>query len=45
MAKRPAGGGSFLQGTSPNRYIEFVVSYQKTPDVPYAKTSNDNAKN
>ena len=28
--------GSWLQGTSPDRYIECVVSYQKTPGVPYA---------
>lgn len=30
-------GGSWLQGTAPDRYIEVVVSYQKTADVPYAK--------
>lgn len=30
-------GGEFLQGDSPNRYIEMVVSYQKVEDVPYAK--------
>lgn len=29
-------GGSWLQGTAPNRYIECVVSYQHTPGVPYA---------
>lgn len=45
MAKRPASGGSFLQGSAPNRYIEFEISYQKTVDVPYAKTPNNNAKN
>ncbi len=45
MMKRPAGGGSFLQGTSPNRYIEFEISYQKTVDVPYAKVSNNNSSN
>ncbi|MBX3043417.1 MAG: fibronectin type III domain-containing protein [Candidatus Kapabacteria bacterium] len=45
MAKRPAGGGSFLQGSGTNRYIEFEISYQKTPDVPYAKTPSDNASN
>lgn len=30
-------GGSFLQGTGDNRYIECVVSYQATPNLPYAK--------
>ncbi|MDX9791562.1 MAG: fibronectin type III domain-containing protein [Candidatus Kapabacteria bacterium] len=45
MIKRPAGGGSFLQGTSPNRFIQFEISYQKTPDVPYAKISNSNVTN
>jgi hypothetical protein len=30
-------GGNFLQGASPNRYIECNVSYQKTANVPYAK--------
>lgn len=45
MAKRPAQGGSFLQGSSPNRYIEFEISYQKTTDVPYAKTANNNVTN
>jgi len=29
--------GSFLQGTSPNRYVEFEISYQKVAGVPYAK--------
>ena len=29
--------GSFLQGTSPNRYVEFEISYQKVTGVPYAK--------
>ena len=38
-------GGSFLQGSSPNRYIEFEISYQKTAGVPYAKTSNNNPSN
>jgi len=28
--------GGFLQGNADNRYIEVVVSYQKTPGVPYA---------
>lgn len=28
--------GGFLQGTSPNRYIEVVVSYQSVQGVPYA---------
>lgn len=30
-------GGSFLQGTGDNQYIECVVSYQATPNLPYAK--------
>lgn len=30
-------GGKFLQGTSPDRYIEVQVSYQKKANVPYAK--------
>jgi hypothetical protein len=29
-------GDTWLQGTAPNRYIECVVSYQRTPGVPYA---------
>lgn len=32
-----APGGTFLQGTSPNRYVEVVVSYQEAEGVPYAK--------
>ncbi|MDA3842824.1 MAG: IPT/TIG domain-containing protein [Candidatus Kapabacteria bacterium] len=31
------GNAGFLQGTAPNRYLEFIVSYQKTAGVPYAK--------
>lgn len=30
-------GGTFLQGTADNRYIEVQVSYQKVVNVPYAK--------
>lgn len=30
-------GGSFLQGTAPNRYVECVISYQKVTGVPYAR--------
>lgn len=30
-------GGKFLQGSSPDRYIEVQVSYQKKANVPYAK--------
>lgn len=30
-------GGSFLKGTSPNRYVEVTISYQANIDVPYAK--------
>lgn len=43
MAKRPAGGGSFLQGSGTNRYIEFEISYQKTEGVPYAKVANNDS--
>lgn len=32
--------GSFLQGSSPDRYVKCTVSYQMTPGVPYAKTEN-----
>jgi len=35
-------GNSFLQGSSPNRYIELEISYQSTPDVPYAKVPEVN---
>jgi len=45
MLKRPASGGSFLQGSTPNRYVLFEISYQKTADVPYAKTPKNNATN
>lgn len=30
-------GGKILQGTPPNRYIELEISYQNTPNLPYAK--------
>ncbi|MDB5035759.1 MAG: Fibronectin type domain protein [Chlorobi bacterium] len=30
-------GGALLQGTSPNRYVDLVISYQNTPNLPYAK--------
>lgn len=30
--------GTFLQGTPDNRYVEFEISYQMVPGVPYAKT-------
>lgn len=30
-------GGSFLKGTTGNRYIEVTISYQANIDVPYAK--------
>jgi hypothetical protein len=45
MLKRPAGGGSFLQGSGTNRYFEFEISYQKGVNVPYAKTSKNNSSN
>lgn len=35
MVKRGTDG-KFLQGTSPNRYVECIVSYQRKVDVPYA---------
>jgi hypothetical protein len=28
--------GKILQGTAPNRYVEVAISYQTTPNVPYA---------
>lgn len=31
------GSGRILQGTAPNRYVEVEISYQLTPDLPYAK--------
>lgn len=31
------GEAGFLQGDTPNRYLELVISYQKTAGVPYAK--------
>ncbi len=32
--------GSFLQGSSPDRYVKCIVSYQMTPGVPYARTES-----
>lgn len=32
-----ATGGKIVQGTYPDRYIEVEVSYQNTPNLPYAK--------
>jgi hypothetical protein len=29
--------GKFLQGESPDRYVECVVSYQKVTNTPYAR--------
>ncbi|MEO5928717.1 MAG: fibronectin type III domain-containing protein [Candidatus Kapaibacterium sp.] len=29
--------GMLLQGTAPNRYVELEISYQSTPNLPYAK--------
>lgn len=37
--------GTFLHGTGTNRHLLVEISYQKTPNVPYAKTANDNATN
>ncbi len=28
--------GNILRGTAPDRYVELEISYQKTPNVPYA---------
>jgi hypothetical protein len=36
MMKR-GENGQFLQGVSPNRYVELVISYQKVANKPYAK--------
>ena len=33
--------GGFLQGTTPNRFVQFYISYQKTPGVPYAKVGQN----
>lgn len=41
LRKNPSGAG-YIQGSAPNRYLEFQISYQKTPDVPYAKVANNN---
>lgn len=32
-----AAGGKIVQGSFPDRYIEVEVSYQQTPNLPYAK--------
>lgn len=34
------GASGWLQGDSPNRYLELEIAYQATENVPYAKTSN-----
>lgn len=45
LVKKNPNGAGYLQGSSPNRYIEMQISYQKTPDVPFAKVgSNNNSK-
>ena len=31
-----ATGGSLLQGTAPDRYVDLEISYQSGVDVPYA---------
>lgn len=31
------GAGGIVQGTYPNRYVEMDVSYQDTPNLPFAK--------
>lgn len=36
LVKKATAG--FLQGTSPERYLELEVSYQRQLDLPYAKT-------
>ncbi|MDB5035756.1 MAG: finc [Chlorobi bacterium] len=33
-----SAGGALLQGTYPNRYLDIVISYQPTPNLPYAGT-------
>lgn len=33
-------GGRLLQGTAPNRYVELEISYQLTPNLPFAKRAN-----
>jgi hypothetical protein len=32
-------GGRLLQGTAPDRYVELGISYQSTPNLPFAKRS------
>lgn len=41
LIKNPSGAG-YLQGNSPNRYVELQISYQKTAGVPYAKVAKNN---
>jgi hypothetical protein len=31
------GSGGILKGTSPNRYVDMEISYQDTPNLPFAK--------
>jgi len=31
--------GQLLQGSSPNRFVELEISYQATPDLPFAKAA------
>ncbi|MFW5702217.1 MAG: hypothetical protein ACOCX7_04650, partial [Bacteroidota bacterium] len=38
LIKRAPNGG-WLQGTGDNEYLEMVISFQRTPGVPYAKFS------
>ena len=42
MIKRVNGSSHILQGSSPNRYVELEISYQKTPGLPYAKSPINN---
>lgn len=42
LMKKNPNSETFLQGSGDNEYIEFQISYQKTPDVPYAKVDNNN---
>lgn len=41
LKKNPSGVG-FLQESAGGKFLEFQISYQKTPDVPYAKVANNN---
>jgi hypothetical protein len=36
-------GGKLLQGVAPERYVELEITYQTTPNVPYAKTTGGQA--